>query len=400
MASIRERKQAGKASSFYFTCCLGRDAKGRQIRRYTVWTPPEGLTPSKAKKAAEKAAEAWEQKQVSEYQKGLNSPERVSIRELTQKKMGFSEFVRDVWFPLQVDNGEHKAKTVSFYHDTVKNITEYFGDRLMQSIDSIAVQRFLIYLRTEKQYSVRYVHHHYRTLNMIFTFAVKQGILDCSPMEEVDKPKLSKQSVDAFSTEEATQFFDALHNEPLEFRCMLFLMMTTGIRRGECVGLKWRDIDEAGAVLRIERNVVYTVKSGITVNAPKTSTSIRALPLTSQAVTLLHQLRIQRQWENPNVILEDSFIFPGKADLFSPRDPNAVTRRTKRFMKRSGLPDMSPHDLRHSCATLLLSNGADIKSVQQILGHSRASTTLDFYVKSDSKQMQAATDKFAEAFGL
>ena len=257
MASIRERKQAGKASSFYFTCCLGRDAKGRQIRRYIVWTPPEGLTPSKAKKAAEKAAEAWEQKQVSEYQKDLNSPERVSIRELTQKKMGFSEFVRDVWFPLQVDNGEHKAKTVSFYHDTVKNITEYFGDRLMQSIDSIAVQRFLIYLRTEKQYSVRYVHHHYRTLNMIFTFAVKQGILDCSPMEEVDKPKLSKQSVDAFSTEEATQFFDALHNEPLEFRCMLFLMMTTGIRRGECVGLKWRDIDEAGAVLRIERNVVY-----------------------------------------------------------------------------------------------------------------------------------------------
>ena len=69
-------------------------------------------------------------------------------------------------------------------------------------------------------------------------------------------------------------------------------------------------------------------------------------------------------------------------------------------MKRNNLPDMSPHDLRHSCATLMLGCGADIKSVQQILGHSRATTTLDSYIKSDLEQMQTATDKFASAFGL
>ena len=69
-------------------------------------------------------------------------------------------------------------------------------------------------------------------------------------------------------------------------------------------------------------------------------------------------------------------------------------------MKANGLPDMSPHDLRHSCATLLLDNGADIKSVQEILGHTNASTTLNYYVRSDIGRMKAATDKFANAFGL
>ena len=104
--------------------------------------------------------------------------------------------------------------------------------------------------------------------------------------------------------------------------------------------------------------------------------------------------------ENPEVDLEESFIFHSRKDIFFPKNPDAVTRRLKRFMESNNLPDVSPHDLRHSCASLLLESGADIKSVQEILGHANASTTLNFYVKTDMKQMKAATDKFAEEFGL
>ena len=82
------------------------------------------------------------------------------------------------------------------------------------------------------------------------------------------------------------------------------------------------------------------------------------------------------------------------------RNPDAVTRHLKRFVKANGLPDVSPHDLRHTCASLLLSSGADIKSVQEILGHADASTTLNFYVKADLRQMRTATEKYAQAFNL
>jgi hypothetical protein len=210
MASIREKKQNNKVVSYQFTCCLGRDVTGKQIRRYGTWTPTESLPPAKMRKAAEKAADEWEKKVKEEYEKDLNSPERAEIKELSRTAIDFSSFVLDVWFPIAIENGGYKSKTVSFYNDTIKNIAEYFSGYAIQKIGSIAIQKFLICLRTQKGYSSQYVHHHYRTMNMIFAFAVKQGIISENPMDVVDKPRLEKKKVDALAEAEAKEFFMAL----------------------------------------------------------------------------------------------------------------------------------------------------------------------------------------------
>lgn len=390
----------GKVISYKFRTCVGRDENGKQAVRCTTWKVPGGLSKARIEKAAQKAAADWEKQARVEYENDLKDPERVKAREVGKIKTDFVRFVLDDWFPVCIDNGERKPKTVSFYNDTTKNIVAYFKGRMVQNITPTIIQKFLIYLRTEKGYAPQNVHHHYRTLNMIFDFAMKQEIIIKNPMDKVDPPKLARKKVDALSHEQATDFFSALNEQPLDFRCMLHLLITTGIRRGECIGLKWSDIDEEHAVLNIERNVTYTAKSGLVVATPKTATSIRAIPIMQSTLTLLLMLKAQRKRENPDAILTDSFIFPGDASIFTPHNPDAVTRRVKRFMKAHDLPDLSPHDLRHSCATLLLGNGADIKSVQEILGHANASTTLNFYIKTDLRQMQAATAKMAAAFNL
>lgn len=400
MAAITPNKKNGKTISYRFRACVGRDESGKQIFRSTTWSVPDGLTPSKAEKAAQKASDLWEREARAEYEKDRKDPERIKARELARTKTDFIHFIESDWFPVCIDNGEHKAKTVSFYNGSKKNIVAYFGGQTLQGVTSAQIQKFLIFLRTEKGFAPQNVHHHYRTLNMIFSFAMKQEVIQKNPMDKVDRPKLPKKKVDALSQEEAEAFFKALENCPLDFRCLLQILITTGLRRGECLGLKWRDIDESRSMIQVERNVIYTAKTGVVINTPKTASSSRIVPVMGSTLSLLRHLKQQRQSANPTTILEDSFVFPSKTDIFSPRNPDAVTRRVKRFMKAQGLPDMSPHDLRHSCATLLLSSGADIKSVQEILGHVNASTTLNFYVKSDFKQMQTASAKFAAAFNL
>lgn len=400
MANITPNLKDGKVISYKFRCYLGREESGKQIFRCITWQPPEGLTPSKAERTAQRVATEWEKQVKDEYEKDLQNPERVKEREIAKNWTDFAVFALDTWFPLCICDGDHKPKTVDFYRHITNKISEYFKGKAIQQIASTDIQKYLIYLRTKyrtkqgKPISDKTIRHHYCVLTLIFAYAVEQEIILKNPMDKVDCPKLAKKPVEALTQEQAVDFLSRLDSCDMDFRCMLTLLITTGIRRGELMGLQWRDIDFEHLTISIQRNVTYTPESGVIVDTPKTENSMRIIPLIPSVAQLLAQYRMSR------TDTKESFLFPSdKGDKIA-RDPNAVTRRVKRFMKNNGFPDMSPHDLRHSCATLLLNNGADIKSVQEILGHTNASTTLNFYVKSDLRQMKAATAKFATAFGL
>ena len=405
MANIRENKKNGKVISFRFTVCLERDVRGKQIRKYTTWAAPADLTPAKARKAAERAADAWEEEVRTEYQK---QKELGSAYRLPPEKRhdDFAAFINDLWLPLKIRGGDAKSSTIAFYQYLSRPIAAYFGGAVLQEISAIDIQKYFVYLRTEykmkngKPLSPKSLRHHYIALTSMFNYAIEQEMLAKNPMDKVTPPKKDKKPVDALSKEQAARFFSLLPDLPLDFHCMMILLVTTGIRRGECVGLQWGDFDMKNQTVTISRNAVLDEHGNVLISTPKTTNSIRTIPLMASTVVLLQKYRKQMQAEHPNTILKNAFLFPNKDDVFLPRDPNSVTRRVKRFMKNNDFPDLSPHDLRHSCATLLLSQGADIKSVQEILGHADASTTLNFYVKSDLQQMKSATEKYAAAFNL
>ena len=391
MASIREVLQDGKIVSYRFTVCVGRDKKGKQVRKYTTWKPPDGLRQSRMRAAAEREAEVWEEAVRAEYAAELERLSRPDPGYIPpeERRDDFCEYVNDTWYKLYICNGDRKSTTEAYYQDLAQYITAYFAGSVLQDITSMQIEEYLQHLRREhekkkhKPLSQKYLHHQYGCLRSIFDYAWKHKMILINPINNVEGPKMRKSKVDAMSAEQAQVFFKLADHCKPDLRCMLYLLTTTGVRRGELVGLKWRDIDTSAAVLHVERGVAYTHKTGVVMGTPKTSSSIRDVPLMPATVDVVEAYKTEYKRSHPNTIIKDAYLFHRTGDIFSPVDPNAVTRRVKRFMRNSGLPDYSPHDLRHTCATLLLKNGADVKSVQNILGHASQGILRNRHSKRD-----------------
>ena len=105
--------------------------------------------PSRIEKAAQKAAAEWEKQARDEYQKDLMNPERIRAREIERTRTEFSYFVRDVWYPICICNGEHKATTTEFYRHISNVISDYFSGKALQSITATDIDKYLIYLHTK-----------------------------------------------------------------------------------------------------------------------------------------------------------------------------------------------------------------------------------------------------------
>ena len=383
MATIYPNRKENKIISFKFKACLGRDANGKQIFKCTTWIPDKGMTEKKMMQQAEKEAIIWERQAAAQYEEEQKA--------FHPSEILFADFVQKIWFPAKVNEKEMRPHTIVFHTCLLKIILPYFGNVKLKAIKDKQIEQYLSYLKNtyrtkqNKSLAPKTIRHHYCTLNLIFEYAVKLDYIERNPLAKVESPKLVKRKVNALSKAETQIFIQEVKNLPIMQQTMYTLLLTTGIRRGECFGLQWQDIDFVNRLIRIERNVTYTALKGITIGLPKTDTGIRSIPLTDSV------LRLLQEYKNTENAAATAFVFHADTSPFDPHDPNYATHHLKKFMKKINLPDMSPHDLRHTCASLLLQSGADIKSVQDILGHADASTTLNFYVKSDMANMRTAT---------
>lgn len=393
MASVYPNRKDGKIVSFKFKVFLGRDENGKQKTKCTTWIPPKSTSESKLLLLAEKEAVMWEKQMLEEIE--------IQKQALTPNEISFENFVESVWFPSQISSSNYRPTTRTFHQSLLKIIVPYFQKQKLRDITASNIEQYLDYLRNSyksirnQPLAPKTIRHHYCLLNLIFEHALKHDYIITNPLQNVDSPKLVKHRVDALSKNHVIRFLEELEALPLATRLIYTLLLTTGIRRGECFGLQWGDIDFQNQTLKIQRNVTYSANNGIVVGKTKTEAGEREIPLTDRAIILLKAYMAQER--GLYLLTEESFLFHPSESTMIPRDPTYITKHMKKFMARIELPDMSPHDLRHTCATMLLQSGADIKSVQDILGHTDASTTLNFYVRSDIENMRASTQR---AFNL
>jgi len=222
--------------------------------------------------------------------------------------------------------------------------------------------------------TVRKIHS---TLHKALTQAVADGLIPRNAAD-VKAPRPAPEEMQPLSEAEARAFLDAargVHFEPL-----YMLAISTGLRRGELLGLRWKDVDLERGTLRVGRALVREAGRHV-LGETKTRGGRRQISLTPRAINALkahrkyqleERMRLSGLYEDRDLIFATSVGTPINSE-------NLVKRSFKPLLKKAGLPEIRFHDLRHTCATLLLGRSVHPKIVQELLGHATIAVTLDTY---------------------
>lgn len=243
------------------------------------------------------------------------------------------------------------------------------------------------------EYTVEGVH---ACLCGILSDAMEGGFLNHNPAWRTYKYSGKRKEKLVADEETVQKIIAALENESIKYETYYKLIIATGMRRGECCGLKWSDIDYERKSIHIQRNVVKITGEEIIVKDTKTAAGDRYVYFSPEMESLLKEYHRECVWQadayEDRVLTEEDFVFR-RHDSQDPMTPSTFTWRFKLILKKNGLPEkLNVHSLRHSNASLLIAGGADVATVAGLLGHSQPSTTLDIYTHAFDKNKKAASE--------
>jgi len=299
----------------------------------------------------------------------------------------------EAWLETVVKN-RVSEKTYLDYKDRTKlYITPEIGNIRLEKLKPEEIQK-LYNDMLERNLSPRTVRYTHTILRNCLQQAVKWNKIYRNPANLVDLPKQKKKEMTALTPEQADKFMKATVES--QHKAFFSLLIASGMRPGEALGLKWSDIDFDNRRVTVNRSLTRVIGKGWSLQEPKTPRSRRTIPLPK---SVIEDLREQKAKQN-EIILEakegeytkQGFVFANKEG--NPLDERNIHRRHfKAILKKAKLPDIRLYDLRHTCATLLLSAGENPKVVSERLGHASINLTLDTYSHVLPDMQQSATDK-------
>lgn len=251
----------------------------------------------------------------------------------------------------------------------------------------------------DRPLSAKTIIEHHRLISTVLDQAEKEGLVPFNVAHKATLPRVQQKEVNYFQPEQIAAIRDALETEPIKWRALVHMLLITGARRGEILGLKWDKVFFEENKVQICNNVLYRADRGVYEDTPKTSTSGRFIAIPAETIQLLRQYKA---WQNEERLrLGEYYDYQGfvfSQDNGKPMHPDSVTSWLSKFSKRHGLPHVNPHAFRHTMASLLYFNHVDSVSISKRLGHSKVSTTTDIYAHVIAAADQQSADILADIF--
>lgn len=357
------------------------------------WETKWKSTKIQAIKGNKKKAETKKEEIRQKFQEEINSDH------IDNDEILFIDYMKK-W--LKMIKASVEETTYNGYKGVVNGrMTDYFQNKniTLQNIKPKHIQDFYQYLLDEGL-SGNTVKHYHANIRKALQSAMKTDIIPSNPADKVDLPKIQEFSPQFYTSDEVKILLNSVQGTKLEIPVMIDCFY--GFRRSEVIGLKWSAIDFEKNTITINHTITQSNGKLIIRDKTKTKSSKRSLPLEPIVKSFLLELK-EKQEKNKELCLDnynqeylEYICVDNCGNLIR---PDYVTETFLKLLKKKKLKIIRFHDLRHTCASILLKNGANMKEIQAWLGHSNYNTTANLYAHLDTSSVTNTGKVITNVFG-
>lgn len=351
---------------------------------------PKWINSGLPEKGNKRKAEAFLREKIAEYER---------MEGIVQSDVLFADYIRH-WLThiaRKVDEVTMQGyKTLADGH-----ILPYFEQKKipLRSLDHTMIQRYMDEKRTSGRkdgkggLSPRSLRLHKNIISQTLDLAVQSKLIPANPCQFVELPQNERYESTFYNAKQLQELFKAFEGD--ELLPLVKITALYGLRRSELLGLQWDSIDFERKTMTI-RHTVSKVTEVVAKDKTKNASSRRSFPLTPEAEAIFRraqELEAQNRTIFGREYQENAYVFKWASG--KPYGPDYISHHFAKVLKKHGLPHIRFHELRHSCASMLLDMGFTLKDVQEWLGHSDIKMTANIYAHLDTARKNSIADSLA-----
>ena len=318
------------------------------------------------------------------------------------EEISFADFICN-WLDMMKLNIE--ITTYGGYYGKIHNIiAPYFKDKgiTVQALKASDIQDFYTYIMKNNKISANTILRYHANIRKALQYAVETDLIISNPADRVQRPKANKFIGNFYDSAALNDLFAVVKGTKLEFAVIIAAFY--GLRRGEVIGLKWSAIDFEAKTISIRHTVTETSFDGkcyiVEKDRAKNKYSLRTLPLMPEVEMML--LRLKKGQNERKALFGKGYEQKYAEYIYVDEQGNRikpayVSERFREMIQKHELRHIRYHDLRHSCASLLLKNGVSMKEIQEWLGHSNFSTTANIYAHLDFQSKLSSANAISKS---